>query len=167
MPIAVAVEFKNKVYFGTVDNKVYVMDVYRDNVLIDTSDENALGEPIEFSVLTSYSDGGSPGTNKRLQYVRPNFLAVNPPAYQTKVFYDYQIVEDNFPFPIAPVTTASVWDTSKWDVGTWGTGGVVTEDRLQGASGMGRAVAVALRGEASAESQLVAFEVTWTSGGFT
>tara|TARA_R110002153_G_scaffold139741_2_gene290515 strand:- start:1146 stop:2804 length:1659 start_codon:yes stop_codon:yes gene_type:complete len=167
VPIAVAVEFKNKVYFGTVDNKVYVMDVYRDNVLIDTSDENALGEPIEFSVLTSYSDGGSPGTNKRLQYVRPNFLAVNPPAYQTKVFYDYQIVEDNFPFPIAPVTTASVWDTSKWDVGTWGTGGVVTEDRLQGASGMGRAVAVALRGEASAESQLVAFEVTWTSGGFT
>tara|TARA_R110000737_G_scaffold60697_2_gene87505 strand:- start:770 stop:2398 length:1629 start_codon:yes stop_codon:yes gene_type:complete len=166
-PITVAIEWKNKVYFGTVDGKIFVMDVYRDNLLIDTDAENALGDPIEFSILTSYSDGGSAGTNKRVQYVRPNFLAVQAPSYQTKVFYDYAIAEDTFSFPIAEPTLEAAWDSSLWDTGLWTGGGLVTEDRLQGASGMGRSVAVAMRGESAAEAQLVAFEIAWTSGGFT
>lgn len=166
-PISVAVEWKNKVYFGTTDSNIFVMDGYRDNALLDTTAANALGDPIQFSVLTSYSDGGSPGTTKRLQYVRPNFLATQPPAYQSKVFYDYQVVEVDFAFPIAEVNPDSTWDVSMFDAGLWGTGGLTTEDRLQGGSGMGRAVAVALRGESAAEAQLIAFDVSWTTGGFT
>lgn len=54
---------------------------------------------------------------------------------------------------------------SLWDIGRWG-GGIQASDNPRGANGLGRHVAIAIRGRSSEPTTLVSFDVTLDSGGF-
>jgi hypothetical protein len=51
------------------------------------------GNPIEYSILHSSSDMGSPGIMKRGAFIRPNFRADYAPVIDTKILYDYSLAE--------------------------------------------------------------------------
>jgi hypothetical protein len=61
----------------------------------------------------------------------------------------------------------SLFDAALWDSAIWSSGVAVNSNRLIGSGGLGRAIAIACRGECLDETRLVSFDVMWTSGGPT
>ncbi len=167
VPMTAFVEWDNRMYFGTEDSKVMVMDVPRDNILIDTGDPNSGGVPIEFSLLSSYSDLNSPGKYKIGQMVRADFLAGVAVNYNTKMIYDFVIAEQMLALTASDTSPVAAWDIDLWDIGVWGSGVLIAQNRLQGVGGHGRTMAVAMQGQATDETRFLGFDVMWTEGYFT
>ena len=165
VPINCIEEWNNRVYFGTVDNTVQVMDVGKDAVVFDPPDPQNNGKPITFSILTSYQDGDAPGIFKQVQMIRPDFVGVGAPNYQVKALYDYSLQEPPFAnSPNNPVGTDG-WDIGEWDTALWGGGLLGGNHTLVGAGGIGRYVAIAITGDAEEQQRLISFDIMWTAGG--
>jgi hypothetical protein len=165
VPITAIDTWENFVYFGTADNRIMVMDVSKDNLLIDPPEGEVNGKLIEFSMLHSYTTFGDPTVNKRGKLIRPDFLSTADVSYATKFSYDFDITE------IAPNNVSGgvgdgVWDISLWDQAIWNAGGLLHFDRITGGTGMGRYISVAIRGEALAGTILASTDVCWDKGWF-
>lgn len=146
-------------YVGTADNRILIHSGPLDNV---TLDDPSSGSEIEFSILTWYQDLQTPAQNKVTQFIRPTFITEKIPTYEILARYDYDLQEAlAVPTPVTP--TGYVWDVAVWDDALWGVG-VVTSNRLSGGAGMGRSVAIALRGAAGAATTLIRFDLSFTFG---
>jgi hypothetical protein len=165
IPANVFAEWDNKVFFGTDDGRVCIMDVPRDNVLIDQEDPLGGGVPIKFSMLGAYNNAGSPGIFKRGQMVRADFLSELDIKFRTKILYDYNLTEVFYATSSIDETIKGVWDAGLWDEAVWGEGIPSNKNKLQGSGGMGRVLAVAIQGEAVDTAKLMSFDVMWTPGG--
>lgn len=149
-----------KTYFGTVTDTVEVMDVNQDNV-----DNDYLGgDPINFSVLTSYSMLGAPALFKRCEIVRPTFIGAEIPTFRSKVLYDY-VANEIAPPSSLTSALSSVWDVALWDSAAWSAGYLNSTWEARGAIGIGRAAAVALNGYATTSLTLVSIDIAWRTGG--
>jgi hypothetical protein len=169
VPMSCVGDWQGVVFFGDLTGKVFAMDTTRDNVLITGPAEPQLnGSPIDFSLLSSYQNLGAPGLHKRVQQARPDFYGNSQPAYTIKVLYDYDFEE-----PAAVVqgdeeaAANDEWDGSIWDVGVWSTieGQSFGSQQLAGTSGIGRSVAIAMRGSSGDALRLITWDVMWTVGG--
>lgn len=161
LPIFSAAPWNGTLYFGTTDGRVCKATGYIDNVLL--SDPNSYSA-IGWSLLTAYSDLGN-ARQKRVHMVRPTLLSQTPtPLVETTARYDYDLVE-----PAPPSGGAggdgSTWDTAVWDTAIW-SGDYAPSQPLQGTVGMGRDVAVAIRGNAKSRTTLVKLDVFFEQGGF-
>ena len=152
-------------YFGTRDGRVCAMDVSKDEVLLDPPPENEFnGVPINFSLLTSYGNFDSPSKFKVGQLVRPDFLVKGAVTFNAKFMYDYDISEQTFGGDAA-ASGDSLWDVGTWDNAVWADNQLTNFNRVGGASGMGRYVAIAITGSAPSDTVLASMDVTWTVGG--
>jgi hypothetical protein len=167
VPISCLDDWRGEIYFGTNTNTIEVMDVPRDGMTIIPPDPPALnGEAIKFSMLTSYQRYGKDALFKQVQYIRPDFWSSLPPLYTTKAVYDYTISELTI-LPQPPLATGALWDVGLWDTAIWGGGEGAGQAALIGSGGLGRTIAVAIRGEASASLRLLSFDIILTAGGPT
>jgi len=146
-------------YFGTSDGRVVKYTGTADAV--DTTGGNAT--PIEFSILTHYSDMGNSGKWKRMQFIRPLWLGDATPAYGVQARYDYDLAEATGLGTFVPGTIGA-WDSGIWDASTWG-GLAQSFLVLSGLNGMGRHVAIAVKGESSQTLNLVGFDLMLDGGG--
>jgi len=166
VPILSAVSWQNVVYFGTSDDRVMVMDVDIDGVTLAapaTGDVN--GEAIEYSLLHSFSDFEAPAVMKRGVFIRPNFRAYTPPVFEAKFLYDYEI--DEFSASLSqPASNIGTWDSGVWDASTWAGGALKPFFDPVGGAGLGRTMAVAIRGTSRAPTLLVSTDVIWNAGSF-
>jgi hypothetical protein len=147
-------------YIGDSDGRVLVHTGDLDNVSLDGSTYNQ----ISWSVLQSFEDYGNPNY-KRIQYIRPVFLAEQPPSYAVEARYDYNLNEA-LPVPSAAVVTGSLWDspTALWDLALWG--GDFTEiEKAVGGSGLGRSLSIGLNGQSGARTILVRYDLMADQGG--
>ena len=165
VPIACAEDWHGNVYFGDANNGVQVMDGHRDKVLLDDQAPGHEGVPIEFSILTSYQDYGAPTQFKIGQMVRPDFYSPSKPSFATKILYDYQIQEANIPYIKGENLPLGEWDTALWDYAIWNAGSADGISRISGSAGMGRVMAIAIRGESQDLLRLLSCDVMWTAGG--
>lgn len=152
------------VVFGNENNIVYRMDVTADNVTINPPAEGLNGDPIEFSVLTSYQTLGAEGLYKKVKLIRADFLADGPPEYVAVARYDYDIQEALLPAG-PPIGVGALWDAGLWDLAIWQTDGNASFNGLNGTWGYGRTVAVAIRGAVRETTRLVGFDIMYTTGG--
>jgi hypothetical protein len=169
VPMSCVADWQGIVYFGTLDGRVCSMDTTRDNVLLTAPPEPELnGQPIDFSLLSSYQNLGAPGLHKRVQMVRPDFYGNSKPAYTIKVLYDYDFQE---PAAVVQGDAESAandeWDGSLWDIGVWSTveGRSFGAEQLAGTSGIGRSVAIAMRGSSGDALRLITWDIMWLTGG--
>tara|TARA_R110000803_G_C11989465_1_gene321786 strand:+ start:8476 stop:10131 length:1656 start_codon:yes stop_codon:yes gene_type:complete len=162
VPISGFDEWQGKVYFGTKDLRIAVMDVPVDNLLI-TPTAPINGDSIDFSILTSYQDFGEPGLHKRGKYARPYFLSISAPASTTKFRYDYDLREV-LNVGADPATTGSEWDVGMWDDALWGTSELTAKAPVSGGAGMGRNMALSMSGASRVETTLISWDVVWDSG---
>lgn len=146
-------------YVGTSDNRVLIHSGPLDNVTLADPDS---GDEIEWSILTWYQDLQTPAQNKIVQLIRPTFTAEKAPSYAVLARYDYDL-QEALAVPIVTVPTGDVWDVAIWDTAVWGVG-LATYNALSGGAGMGRSVAIALRGTSSARTVLVRFDLAFTFG---
>jgi hypothetical protein len=163
-PINCLDEWGGFVYFGTLDGRVMKMNVDVDEVKITPDPENPInGTPIDFSILTTFQDFGEPALFKRGKYIRPQFVAQVEPKTTTRFRYDYKLDElTNLNSEI--LSLGSTWDVNDWDQAIWAGQQPIGFDQIVGGWGMGRNVAVAMRGNSTTRTTLVSWDVMWDSG---
>lgn len=146
-------------YTGDDANRVLVHTGPLDNVLFNSASS---GDQVEWSLLTSFNDLGTPAQNKVAQFIRPTFIAERAPGYSVKAIYDYNLIEStDVPVPATPF--GDLWDIGIWDSAIWG-GQFVTTNLLNGGSGMGRSVAIAIKGVSATRTTFVRVDLSFTFG---
>lgn len=161
VPLLTSDPWTGQLMIGTKAGEVGRMDVTLDDIQIDGS----AGKPINFSVITSYSDMGSPGLYKRVHQMRPNFLSDLPPTYQCYASYDYSIAIPGQPQEPSP-NQGGLWDTGIWEDALWKSGDLIPAFSTQGGSGMGRTVGIVMTGSTGTSTYLGSWDIAWTQGGF-
>lgn len=160
LPALSAVQWAGRLYYGTVDGTVGINTGAVDGVTL--ADPEAY-TPIDWSLLTAYSDLGA-ASWKQVGHLRPSLLAESPHApVEAHAVYDLDLTEP--PHVVGSVSgSASSWDSAVWDSSIWG-GNYAPTQPLQGAIGMGREVAIAVRGSSITRTAYVKTDVFFTTGG--
>lgn len=158
LPILSCEVWGGKLYFGTVDGRVMINDGYVDGVTLAAPSSYTA---IQWAVLTAFQGLGT-GRQKRVQMIRPTFLAGGPTSYSARAKFKYDLSE------LASVSLETggegTWDHSTWSESVW-QGDYTPSQRLTGASGMGVEMAIALRGAANSRLILVGIDVFFDQGG--
>ncbi len=158
VPMATGDVFQGNYYFADPSAaKIYQKQGTLDDVDIDDNG----GREIEFSMLTSFQGNAQ---KKRVQWIRPHFISSRSPAFAVQARYDYDLSENNQIVEASP-GSAALWDQAIWDNAQW-VGGIEASESLRGATGIGQAVAIALRGEVTDRAVLAAIDVIYEPGGF-
>jgi hypothetical protein len=158
------INFNDKVYFGTVDGRVMIMDSTVDNALLTPANPPLKGDDIKFSILTAFNPLGAEGTYKRVHLVRPDFLSPTAPSYAVQVRFDYNLSEF-VGATASALTNVGIWDINDWDTVVWGSVDGSIFPSIGGAWGYGRYVAVATIGEAKANTSLIGWDIIYSDGG--
>lgn len=153
--------WKSALMVGTADGRVLRMDQARDNI----SSAGSLGDPIEWFLLTSFSHLGAPAHYKRAKFIRPNFVAETEPLYEVSAYWDYSAPQGAAPTGTVADPTGDRWDYGLWDDALWSGTQERPYNSLLGATGIGRAMAVALTGASNTSCDLVSIDVLWDTGG--
>jgi hypothetical protein len=169
VPINCAETWSGEYFFGTKDGQIFWYDGVVDGTLLD----GTVGQPIEFEVLTSFQAPGSHVTYKRVSTIRPIGILAGTASINVKAVYDYKVdaLSTMAQPPPLSITGGSLWGASEgdpngatWDQDVW-------DYSLAGASipigalGMGRAVAVGMKGSAATRLTLMGWDMLYTSGG--
>ena len=167
VPMTALSSWQSSAYFGTEDGRVMVMDVTVDEALLTPPTEGLNGRDIEFSILTHFSAVGQDGLFKRVNMIRPDFVAGLAPTQTTVARYDYDLGEAGLSAIIDPGAgdSSASWGVSLWDVGIWGSGDFNKYNFVGGGWGIGRYVAIATKGKCRVLTRLVGWDVTFSSGG--
>lgn len=147
-------------YFGGLDGNVYLFQGDTDN---QPRTGGTAGINIVSSCLGSFQDYGEPGLYHIPQFIRPVFLSAANPAFSVTVRFDYNISEVLIPGTAAP-SVGSLWDVAIWDTAIWG-GAVFEVESVAGAGGIGRAMAIGLEMQTSAETTLIRYDLMGETGG--
>jgi hypothetical protein len=165
--IANAGNWRGFQYFtDTKTNKLwYENGVNVDRVHIDPDTDGA-AQTIVFSTLSSYQSLGTPGKYKRVQFLRPIWLGGGIPVFDIQARYDFDVNEVLTTPAISGSATSGIWNSasSTWDLAVWG-GSIQASDNPRGANGLGRHVAVAMRGQAAEAVTLIGIDAIWDTGG--
>lgn len=155
IPISSISEHLGELHIGTSfdkGHKIYKLTGNLDN-----------DKPIEWSAVTAYSGFDAPANFKRVQFIRPMFVGQMTPVYDVHARYDFDL-EDITGAPRLPDIGVGIWDASLWDKAVWGEG-YISDQKPYGGSGMGRHVAIAIRGASLVPTTLVGFDVMMELGG--
>ena len=164
IPVTNGATWQDIYFLGWADSPaVYQHSGFTDNVNIDSSGN----DDIEFSLLGSFLDFGSPATYKKIEYLRPSFRGGSVPSYAIKAVYDYEFEEIFFSGTgnsgiggiWEPAATVTLWDEAVWS------GGLAPSFNTIGSLGMGRMAAIALKGKSRTRMELVDVNVLWSTGG--
>ena len=154
-----AAAWGGKLYFGTSDGRVLINTGYVDGVTLASPSAST---PIQWSLLTSFQDLGTP-KKKRVQWIRPyvNSQAVAP-TYQAVARYDFDTSAQG-PVAGGSGSIATAWDSAKWDSDIW-SGDYVPTDGISGGTGIGSFVAIGVRGTATSKTVLAGIDVGFDVG---
>ncbi len=146
-------------FFGTSDGRVMLSAGIADNVSLD----GLSADTIPFSFLSHYWHMGSPAKWKRPQFIRPAWIGKAQPVYTIEMRYDFSLQEASPP-PAGIPNAGSAWDTAAWDLNLW-QGDAQEYFETIGTIGMGRHLAVAVRGDASDGLSYVGADLMLDMGG--
>lgn len=160
VPMLCADTWQGEYYLGAESGILWVYDGTLDNTTL-----TAEGDPIDFDVLTSFQAYGEHGVHKQVGQMRAVTLEEPGALYNIKAVYDYELnpaVQN--PFGVA-ASDAATWDFGTWGAAIWSgesTGGSF----LEGAAGLGRTIAIAMRGSAQQRLTVLGWDMTLVTGGF-
>lgn len=161
-----AATWQGKLYFTdyTLD-KLWEFDGQTtvDKVHLDP-DTDGVAVPITISSLSFYSPLEAPAQYKRVQYIRPMWVGGAVPVFTVQARYDYDIQEVMTTPALASNSETGFWDAGVFELSIWG-GSQNASDNPRGANGMGRHVAVAMRGRSSEDVTLIGFDIIFDTGG--
>ena len=146
--------------FGTVDGRLMSLEGHADNVTLD----KLSSDTITFSMLTHYNALGDAAIWKRPHFIRPSWVGGAQPSYAVEIHYDFDLKELTLSPPFTDAGN-SLWDEALWDTtGKW-EGLAQNYHETIGVNGMGRHLAVALRGESASDLSLIGFDMMGDFGG--
>lgn len=135
---------------------------------VNIRDAGEAGTPIDFDILTGFhAPNGDHSSYKRVGFIRTLGFIAGRASINVAAIYDYAIETEILLPPQLPVAGENVWDgaDSKWDMTTWDYTAKGVSFPL-GSMGMGRTVAVAMRGSSDTRLNIIGWDLTYTQGGF-
>jgi hypothetical protein len=161
LPMKCAEVQNNKLYFGDEQNRIFTYDGNTDNVLLADAGDSA--NAIEWDWLSTYQNYGKPAVTKRVQFLRPQFIGNAVPSYSIAARYNFDLSEiAGSPSYVVP--NGAIWNNGLWDNAIWG-GGYLVDTPPRGAFGIGRSVAVIMRGRSAAATIFIGVDILFDSGG--
>lgn len=145
-------------YFSDETGRVLKHTGTQDNVNLAATSFTA----IDWSMMMSYQGYQNAGVFKRIQFIRPIFLAGAAPEYVVEARYDYNLNEV-FGASSPSSGSGALWDAAVWDLSLW-SGDYIVLDSVRGGSGMGRVLSIALNGRSNAPTILLKFDLMYDSG---
>lgn len=156
LPIFSSCVWNGRFYFGTIEGTVCVMEGYVDDVALDGSSSTA----IQCRILSAFVSPGQ-GRNVQMVGIEPTFLSeAGAVGYNANARYKYDLSE------LSSATQASGvgWDNENWDTAVWG-GDSTTTQRIAGATGQGKEMALAIRFAAVGRTTFVGATLHFNVGG--
>jgi hypothetical protein len=136
-------------------------DGFSDGVLLE--DQGNSARAIDWEMLTGYQLYTGTPEFKRVQFLRPQFIGTARPLYAVKASYDFDLQKIVYSPPYTDPLTG-VWNTGVWDSSYWG-GSYIVDQPPRGAAGIGRHIAVAMRGQSALETIFIGTDVLFDTGG--
>jgi hypothetical protein len=146
---------------GTADNRVYKYTGHVDNVQLGEDPEPPIA--INWAFLTTFQSMGEAAKFKRVHFFRPMFISGEVPNFIVEARYDFDLSQINTA-PTGGLASTSLWGSGLWGSAIWG-GGNVSEQSIKGATGLGRHVAIAMRGRSSTKTVYVGSNIMGDAGG--
>ena len=137
-------------YYGTLDG-VELNDVEK-------------GEPIDFEVLTTFQPYGQHAEWIRCELIRAVGVVGGGTSINIDAVFDYNVNPDIIAPPVSGALNPSLWDEALWDVDVWDFPPTAAS-AVQGVFGMGRTMAVGMRGNSQSRITLIAWDVIYNTGG--
>lgn len=163
VPVNCGSTWSGRYMMGGKDGKIWEYSGVLDGPTLDLTEE---GVGVDYDVLTSFqAPGGNPTTYKRCGLIRPIVVQGEPGSLNVAALYDYEIFGSLRAPTLPSPTSGDTWDNSDWDVATWDYS-LGALSRPIGALGIGRTIAVAMRGTALSRLTFVGWDMSWTEGGF-
>lgn len=163
VPYVCAESSDGDIILGGPEGRVLRMDVGSDNVPA----QGGAGDDIKSFILTSFTDGGAPASNKRVKFIRPKFSQVEgEPSFNVRAFYNFLSIEPEQPVTAPGPVLGDVWDSGLWNDAEWSSNQVLPFHRTDGAWGMGTTFAVAMTMRSRGTTLLASWAVAWDVGGF-
>lgn len=153
-----AARFKAGSFFGDRSGSVFRLTGTSDNVMIGGG-----ADFIEYSMLTHFDGLNDPSVWKRVQFIRPNWQGSTLPHYAIKARYDFDLSGLIIPSSFNTVDL-SLWDDGVWGGATWA-GTAQSYTQTLGGDGMGRYVALAMRGRSNTDLTYIGSTVIMDQGG--
>jgi hypothetical protein len=132
---------------------------------IAVRDAGSSGNPISFRTLTSFQSLGEHARLKRVGIARTIGVLAGTASFNVEAVYDYKIGTDIETPDTSTLVGQNAWDSAVWDSSTWDFD-VEGKSFPVGVLGMGRAVAVGLRGNATTRINIVGWDMLLTMGGY-
>jgi hypothetical protein len=160
LPIVSGGTWNGQFFFGTADGRVCKNDGYLDNVnLAGTS-----YTPVAFSVMSAFKDVGK-GRQVRVHMMTPRLQAqAGAPTVRATAKFDFDLNEPAPPTGTSTSSGSALWDTAIWDSSRWG-GDYTASQTISGATGLGKFLAIAVRGTAIGRTTLTGVDVYFDVGG--
>ena len=162
VPTNCADTWNDNYYMGDLEGSIWLYDGEVDGTTL----AGAVGEAIEFDILTSFqAPGGQHANYKNVGFIRTIGVLAGTANINVKAVYDYAVETTLVPPTAPPATGANVWDSAQWDVDLWD----FTAEGVSlplGSLGIGRAIAIGMRGSAITRINIVGGDLSFTSGGF-
>jgi len=159
LDIMSSVNTPDGVFVGVRDGRALQFTGHADD--LNLSGDSA--KDIEFSFLTHFTDLQAPASWKKPVFIRPSWLGSAQPQYNMKVVFDFNFTDLTTTQP-ASGRVGGVWDAGLWDAAVWGiTAQTVIE--THGVSGMGRHVAIAVKGRSNSELSYLGSALMLEMGG--
>jgi len=124
-----------------------------------------LGTAIDFRTLTSFQSLGEHASFKRVGIARTLGILAGTAEFNINAVYDYAIESQVLPPKQVPQAGLNVWNSALWDEFTWDFS-VEGKSFPVGTLGMGRSVAIAMRGNANTRINVVGWDLLLTTGGY-
>ena len=165
VPVNCAVSWNGKYLIGAPDGRVWDYDGVLDGT--ELPGEGALvGGPVQFDVLTSFQPiAEGYALNCTVGMLRAVGVTQGELNLKLEAVYDYQFPYSTVPPPIVPTLFGALWDVALWDDAEW-PGGNTSRSVTQGASGIGRVVAISMSGSASSRVTFAGWNGIYRKGGF-
>ncbi len=151
LPYQTGDTWEGSFYFGDDEGNVWLLTGNTDD-----------GDDITFGLLTTFQEYGEVGLYHRVMFIRPVFRSDGAPSYAVEARYDYNEAPVLAP-AAAPIIGGSLWDAALWDIALWGTAGVVIQS-TSGATGLGRAMALAMTGSSNTETLFIRADIMFDTG---
>lgn len=163
VPAGHTANWAGEVYFTDIaENRLWKYSDYIDQVYLDVvTDGDPVG--ITWDILTAYQPMEFSANYKRVQYIRPMFSAVGVPSFSVRAQYDFDVSEITGA-PAFGGAGTGVWNAGIWNQSLWA-GGLDASDSPRGGKGMGRHIAVNIRGISAEQTTLIGFDVPYDMGG--
>ncbi len=163
VPILCAETFDGQYFMGAAgeaEGEVWLYSGALDGRELDGEGGTSIG----FRTLTSFQSMGQLAAFKNVGVIRVVGLLSGQTTVNLQAVYDYD-VEKYLEAPSAEsVQSDVVWDTAIWDDSTW-TYDIEPLNFVRGAYGIGRAVAIGMRGTSQSRIDVVSWDVMLQQGG--